>query len=583
MTGVGSGGGGGGSSGGGGDGGGCGATAAAAPAQTLRYAILSLDVGSTAHRLPGMAFPSTAAVLPTRPIGALADGVAAAAAAAVARPDPPRVLVVGGGAAGVELAFGLHARLAAAAAAAAPETCGWAAPAVTLVTSAAEGALPPALHGAAAHAAVAAALAARGIGVLPGHTAVSVDERRQVLVVEAAAGASATTTTTAAAGPAPLPSGGGHPHPPLPFDLLVTATGAAAHAWLAAATDLPVDDRGFVAVGPTLQVPGAAAGGRVFAAGDCAGVDLGGGGGGDDDGGGGGSGGGGGGWRGGVPKAGVFAVRQGPVLAANIVALAAADAAGALPPPPPPPMPPPQPAVVSMADAASASAAAAASDADADAEADARWRAAALPPLMRFKPQRNYLALISTGDGRAIGTKWGLAFEGRWVWRLKDAIDRQWMRRFALPPPPPPQTPPGGGGAGGGGKRGAQKNGPPLGGGGGAHRGTPTSGYGVSGVGGGGGTGGGGGPSADGAATAAVTVPVAAPVGDEAAALDGRLRYRHTPAEGAAELLGRDGDAAAFADALAVLHRMEAEAAWRDALLAVAARPEWRDRPERGA
>lgn len=78
-------------------------------------------------------------------------------------------------------------------------------------------------------------------------------------------------------------------------------------------------------------------------------------------------------------------------------------------------------------------------------------------------------------------------------------------------------------------------------------------------------------------------MPVAAPVGDEAAALDGRLRYRHTPAEGAAELLGRDGDAAAFADALAVLHRMEAEAAWRDALLAVAARPEWRDRPERGA
>ncbi|GAB0497669.1 hypothetical protein MMPV_009006 [Pyropia vietnamensis] len=532
--------------------------AVVASSQTLHYAILSLDVGSTARRLPGTSVPPSAAVLPTRPIAALADGVAVAAATAVARPDPPRVVVVGGGAAGVELTFGLHARFVSAAAAATAEgTCGWTAPAVTLVTSAAEGALPPARHGAAAHAAVSAALAARGITVLAGHAAVSVDERQQVLIVEAAVPWLQTRLLAAVGAiaapsfppPIPHPSRRRPPPSPLHFDLLVTATGAAAHEWLAADTDLPVDDQGFVVVGPTLQVPGAAAGGRVLAAGDCASVDLGGIGDNDD------------GRPEGVPKAGVFAVRQGPILAANVVTLAAADAAGALPPPPPPP--PSTAATPFATPAASASLVAAAGSAFA-ADAAERWRAAALPPLTRFDPQRNYLSLLMTGDGRAIGTKWGLVFEGRWVWRLKDAIDRQWMRRFALPPP--------GDGGGGRGTGVTPKNGPPLVGGGKALRGTPTS----ANVAGGGG--GGGGPPNDGVAAAVA----AAPVGDEAAALDGRMRYCRTPAEGATELLGRDDDAAAYADALAVLHRMEAEADWRDAVLAVAARPEWLAQVQRG-
>lgn len=35
-----------------------------------------------------------------------------------------------------------------------------------------------------------------------------------------------------------------------------------------------------------------------------------------------------------------------------------------------------------------------------------------------------------TGDGKAIGNKFGIAFSGRWVWGMKDYIDRSFMRLF---------------------------------------------------------------------------------------------------------------------------------------------------------
>lgn len=75
----------------------------------------------------------------------------------------------------------------------------------------------------------------------------------------------------------------------------------------------------------------------------------------------------------GMPKAGVYAVRAAPVLAHNL---------------------------------------------------EATLRGA---PLRRFAPQRDFLRLLNEGDGRAVGAKWGLAFEGRWVWRLKDRIDRRFV------------------------------------------------------------------------------------------------------------------------------------------------------------
>ncbi|TAM85111.1 FAD-dependent pyridine nucleotide-disulfide oxidoreductase [bacterium] len=51
--------------------------------------------------------------------------------------------------------------------------------------------------------------------------------------------------------------------------------------------------------------------------------------------------------------------------------------------------------------------------------------------LHRFRPQRRALYLISTGTRHAIGT-WGpWSFQGEWVWKWKDLIDRQFVRRFS--------------------------------------------------------------------------------------------------------------------------------------------------------
>ena len=78
------------------------------------------------------------------------------------------------------------------------------------------------------------------------------------------------------------------------------------------------------------------------------------------------------------PKAGVYAVRQGPVLADNLL------------------------------------------------------RAAAGQPLAPYQAQRGHLSLVSTGPRHAIGVWRGLTWEGDWVWRWKDAIDRRFMQRFAV-------------------------------------------------------------------------------------------------------------------------------------------------------
>ncbi len=149
--------------------------------------------------------------------------------------------------------------------------------------------------------------------------------------------------------------------------LVVWVTGAVSHG-LFAGSGLPLDARGFLEVGPQLHVD---TDDRVFAAGDCATLRD----------------------HPRTPKAGVYAVRQGPVLARNLEARLAGR------------------------------------------------------PLERYQPQSDFLTLLNLGDGRALGTKWGASFEGPWVMRLKDRIDRAFMARFqvldaearpgpALPPMP---------------------------------------------------------------------------------------------------------------------------------------------------
>jgi selenide,water dikinase len=141
-------------------------------------------------------------------------------------------------------------------------------------------------------------------------------------------------------------------HPRIPADLVVWATGAAPPP-LAAASALPLDARGFVRVEETLEVVGCEG---LFAVGDCAAFDA----------------------HAWVPRAGVYAVREGPVLDANLRARVAGRA------------------------------------------------------LRRYRPQRDFLALLNLGDGRALGSKRGLAFGGRLVWRWKDRIDRRFVERFRV-------------------------------------------------------------------------------------------------------------------------------------------------------
>ncbi len=56
-------------------------------------------------------------------------------------------------------------------------------------------------------------------------------------------------------------------------------------------------------------------------------------------------------------------------------------------------------------------------------------------PLRAYRPQRTWLALISTGDRHAVASRGAIGFEGDWVWRWKDWIDRRFMRRFSDFPP----------------------------------------------------------------------------------------------------------------------------------------------------
>ncbi|WP_374434611.1 selenide, water dikinase SelD [Tabrizicola sp.] len=52
-------------------------------------------------------------------------------------------------------------------------------------------------------------------------------------------------------------------------------------------------------------------------------------------------------------------------------------------------------------------------------------------PLTAFRPQRDYLKLVSLGEQAAVAEKWGLIASGPRWWRLKDRIDRKFMAKFA--------------------------------------------------------------------------------------------------------------------------------------------------------
>ncbi len=190
-------------------------------------------------------------------------------------------------------------------------------------------------YNAATRARFAKLLAARGIAVALGRAVVRVEPGRLAL------------------------DGGGS----IAADEILWVTSAAAEAWPARA-GLDVDEGGFIRVDDCLRSTSHP---EIFASGDVASMT-----------------------NHALPKAGVFAVRQGPVLAENL------------------------------------------------------RRALTGRPLRPYRPQRAFLSLISTGDAAAVASRGRFAVAGRWVWRAKDWIDRRWMRKYTdLPemssePPPAP-------------------------------------------------------------------------------------------------------------------------------------------------
>ena len=140
-------------------------------------------------------------------------------------------------------------------------------------------------------------------------------------------------------------------------DFTLSVAGARPQAWLG---DVGVTlYNGFVTVFPTLQSSDPA----IFAVGDCAHLAY-----------------------APRPKAGVFAVRQAPVLFHNLRAAATGG------------------------------------------------------QMRRFHPQRDYLKLISLGGQSAVADKFGLRSGGAWLWRLKDRIDQKFMAKFADYPAMPRPT-----------------------------------------------------------------------------------------------------------------------------------------------
>lgn len=133
------------------------------------------------------------------------------------------------------------------------------------------------------------------------------------------------------------------------YDDLFWCTGASASPWVAG-SGLATDERGFLKISDALH---ALEDEDVFGTGDIA-VQV----------------------NHPRPKAGVYAVRQGPVLAHNLRARLLGRA------------------------------------------------------LKEHRPQQSFLSLVSLGDQRAAADKSVFSATGRWVWHWKDRIDREFMGRF---------------------------------------------------------------------------------------------------------------------------------------------------------
>lgn len=167
----------------------------------------------------------------------------------------------------------------------------------------------------------------------------------------------------------------------IPYKHCIWATGAGVHSVARKLKDTPgqleCDKYGWFVVDPTLQSTSHP---HIFAAGDCATiVDP------DDP------------QASSPPKAGVYAVRSGPVLIENLTRY-----------------------VEHLRQQ------------DADEEETPTLK------LEKLKPQDDFMKLLVCGDGCALGVRFGITMNGPWVFRMKDDIDRSFMALFDVSKLPPP-------------------------------------------------------------------------------------------------------------------------------------------------
>ena len=74
--------------------------------------------------------------------------------------------------------------------------------------------------------------------------------------------------------------------------------------------------------------------------------------------------------------------------------------------------------------------------------ADNLRRAATGQRLHPWRPQRDALVIMGLGQQRAVAWRNGIAMQGKSVWRLKERIDRRWMRTYQdMRMPPMPDNP----------------------------------------------------------------------------------------------------------------------------------------------
>lgn len=280
---------------------------------SLGFDLLSIDIGSTSIAEPVAGADEHA--LAAKPLDRFLARWEAVERTVLNRRGAAHILVAGAGAGGVELTLALAFRLA------------------TLL----------AMHGASASA-LRMTLVDAAPDIMPTH-APAVRRRLGAALARAGVTVRLGVALERIEADAVVLAGGER----LPVDATVMVTGAAPAGWLRA-TGLALDERGFVRVDASLA---SVSHPDVFAAGDVAAFEP----------------------RP-LPKSGVYAVRQGPVLADNL------------------------------------------------------RRALTGRPLRAFRPQSLTLALVSTGPRRAVAS-WGrLALEGDWVWRWKNRLDTRWMRKY---------------------------------------------------------------------------------------------------------------------------------------------------------